>query len=463
MQPYILIICLILSSALVREASAQSAPDTDPYGGRTFAQWEATGFFRTHNDGARWWLVTPDGHPFLSIGVCAVRESGHRARVLNYSPYERNVKRMYGTVARWCEVTRERLRSWGFNSLGAWSRAEVGLPWTKCLNCCGAHWLGGNLPDFFDRQFSADVERIAAKEACPQDRMLIGYFLDNEMQWDTDWRRGPSLFDRYAALPADAAGKQALVRFFQERYPSTGEFARVWSAPVREWSELGGVTKLTPHPDQIQRAADDREAFTLLAARQYFKTCAEAIRKADPNHLLLGARFVSWTTPEAVVKACGEYCDVVSVNFYEMGPLGWAAYALKSLVMIKLAVGDGDFRAFHDLAQKPVLITEFSCRAEDSGLPNTWPPGLAAQPTVRTQAERGQKFSDCVRLWATAGHVVGYHWFCYMDEPKEGRIPDGENGNYGLVNGEDRPYEVFIQQAAPSNAAAWTMHSAPKK
>jgi len=455
--------CLLLALIPLREAPAQDAGGVDPYGGRTFAQWESAGFFRTHFEGKRWWLVTPDGHPFLSIGVCAVRESGHRARGLNYSPYERNVKQMYGTVERWCQVTRERLRSWGFNTLGAWSRPEVGLPWTKCLNCCGRHWQSGDLPDFFSREFIAEVARIAAKETCPRDKMLIGYSLDNELQWDTDWRGGPSLFDRYAALPADAAGKQALVRFFQERYATTKDFARVWHPQVKEWPELAHITKLTPHLGQAPKAADDREAFTLLAARQYFKTCTGAIRQADPNHLILGVRFVSWTTPEAVVKACGEYCDVVSVNFYELGPLGWAAYAVKSLGTVNLAPGSGDFRAFYDLTQKPVLISEFSCRADDSGLPNTWPPGMVAQPTVRTQEERGQKFSDYVRLWANAGHVIGYHWFCYMDEPKEGRIPDGENGNYGLVNVEDRPYEAFIRQATTANAKAWTMHSGIEK
>ncbi len=39
------------------------------YGGWKEKKFEATGFFRTHNDGKRWWLVDPDGYAFVSVGV----------------------------------------------------------------------------------------------------------------------------------------------------------------------------------------------------------------------------------------------------------------------------------------------------------------------------------------------------------------------------------------------------------
>ena len=43
--------------------------DLDRFGGWKAKSFEATGFFRTHHDGSRWWLVTPEGHPFLSFGL----------------------------------------------------------------------------------------------------------------------------------------------------------------------------------------------------------------------------------------------------------------------------------------------------------------------------------------------------------------------------------------------------------
>ena len=47
----------------------QAMPERDRYGGWTGKQFEATGFFRTQHDGERWWLVTPEGNAFLSLGI----------------------------------------------------------------------------------------------------------------------------------------------------------------------------------------------------------------------------------------------------------------------------------------------------------------------------------------------------------------------------------------------------------
>ena len=38
------------------------------WGGWKERRVDATGFFRTHHDGTRWWLVDPDGHLFWSSG-----------------------------------------------------------------------------------------------------------------------------------------------------------------------------------------------------------------------------------------------------------------------------------------------------------------------------------------------------------------------------------------------------------
>ena len=42
--------------------------DFDQFGGWAGRRFEATGFFRVEK-GDRWWLVTPEGHAFLSWGI----------------------------------------------------------------------------------------------------------------------------------------------------------------------------------------------------------------------------------------------------------------------------------------------------------------------------------------------------------------------------------------------------------
>ncbi len=45
-------------------------PERDRFGGLKSGQvFEATGFFRTERREGRWWLVTPEGHGFFSIGI----------------------------------------------------------------------------------------------------------------------------------------------------------------------------------------------------------------------------------------------------------------------------------------------------------------------------------------------------------------------------------------------------------
>lgn len=43
--------------------------DRDGFGGWRGRRFRATGFFRTEHDGKRWWLVTPEGNAFLSLGI----------------------------------------------------------------------------------------------------------------------------------------------------------------------------------------------------------------------------------------------------------------------------------------------------------------------------------------------------------------------------------------------------------
>jgi hypothetical protein len=87
---------------------------------------------------------------------------------------------------------------------------------------------------------------------------------------------------------------------------------------------------------------------------------------------------------------------------------------------------------------KPVMITEFSFKAMDSGLPNT---RGAAKP-LQTQAQRAERFTHYVEGLASMTECVGFHWFQYSDQPAEGRF-DGENSNYGLVKGDDSSWDLL--------------------
>jgi hypothetical protein len=104
---------------------------------------------------------------------------------------------------------------------------------------------------------------------------------------------------------------------------------------------------------------------------------------------------------------------------------------------------------------KPTMVTEFSFKAADSGLPNT---KGAARP-VPTQEDRAKGFAGYVEALASLPGCVGYHWFEYRDQPKEGRRLDGENSNYGLVKIDFTPWEVLTTRMKQVNLGLEEMHA----
>ncbi|GAB4134370.1 MAG: hypothetical protein Kow001_25810 [Acidobacteriota bacterium] len=64
-------------AASLRVLSALGGTATFPDDWSRFGGWKglrfpATGYFRTHHDGRRWWLVDPEGYAFFSLGVDVV-------------------------------------------------------------------------------------------------------------------------------------------------------------------------------------------------------------------------------------------------------------------------------------------------------------------------------------------------------------------------------------------------------
>lgn len=415
------------------------------YGGWTAMKAKATGFFRTEQIDGVWWFVDPDGHLFVSKGVNHVSFHGDHCPALGYSPYHRNVLAKYGSEEKWAEATVQRLKAWGFNTIGAWSSASLFrlMPYTLILNMgarAGADWLRGTFPDVFDPKFHQILDNIAAKECAPRksDRLLVGYFTDNELRWGPDWRSTRHLLDDYLLLlPPDAPGKKALIDFFRKRYSVIEAFNTAWGLNLGSWDELGKLKELPPAPsgEVEKRRLTDRLDFLRIIACEYFRACRDAIRRHDPNHLILGVRFAGYA-PRPVVEAMGEFVDVVSFNWYGFEP------PTKILEELNRITG------------KPVMITEFSFKAMDSGLPNT---RGAGQP-VATQKDRADNFERFVTALMKLPYCAGYHWFQWSDQPAQGRF-DGENSNYGLVKESDEPWELLTQRMTKVNGQVERIHS----
>ena len=328
----------------------------------------------------------------------------------------------------------KRLSLWGFNTIGSWSDPVLWgrtMPYAVILDMAarsGADWLKGIPLDVYSSRFEMTARKIAKDECAPRakDPELIGYFSDNELRWGPDWRGKQNMLAMYLNLPPKAPGRLHAIDFLKEKY--SGQIQKLNHA----WSiHAKGFADVPPEASTEAFRADNAE-FLGMVARRYFNVCARAIHAADPNHLYLGAKF-SGTPPDPVLQA-SHAADVVSVDIYNFDPRPVVQHIYR-------------------LVQRPVLVAEFAFRAEDSGLPNT----KGAGPKVPNQVARAQAYAKYVKWLESLPEAVGYHWFEWCDEPREGRF-DGENSNYGLVNIHDDPYAQFVKAVTAANRAAFSVH-----
>jgi hypothetical protein len=411
--------------------------DRDLYGGLNNMKFESTGFFHVSLQDGVWWLVTPEGNAFISKGVNHVSFQADHAPKLNYSPYQRAVQKKYGSEDAWAEAAVNRLRNWDFNTLGSWSSPSTfnhNMAYTVNLNLAtraGADWQSGTVGDFFSDDFEKKID-AACRELCQPHKSnpwLLGYFTDNELRWGADWRGKLSLLEEYLRFPENAAGRKAALEFLKQRYINIAELNQAWGTNIASWDELSGLEKTSG--DAIGK---DQAVWQEVVARRYFSICKKSIQKADPHHLILGCRFAG-QAPTPVLRGLSDYVDVVSFNHY--GPTA----PVDTLQNI------------HRLTTRPIMLTEFSFKAMDSGLPNT----RGAGRPVATQKDRADGFTRYVNGLIDLPFVVGFHWFEHADEPREGRF-DGENSNYGLVTIEDRPWDVLVRSMTQVNAGLEERH-----
>jgi hypothetical protein len=394
----------------------------------------AGNYFRVEQRSGVWWFVTPSGQMAISTGVNNISYRGDIIHGTTQHPYFENISKIYPTKDAWAQAGLKRLSLWGFNTIGSWSDPVLWgrtMPYTVILDIAersGANWLKGIPVDVYSPRFEATARKIAQDECAPRakDPELIGYFSDNELRWGPDWRGKQNILAMYLNLPSNAPGRRHAIDFLKKKY--SGKIQKLNQA----WGVHANSFANVPSGAATEAFRADNSEFLGRVARRYFQVCANAIHSADPNHLYLGAKF-SEAPPDPVLLA-SHGADVVSVDIYKFDPRPVVEHIYK-------------------LAQRPVLVAEFAFRAEDSGLPNT----RGAGPKVPDQAARARAYTNYVKWLESLPEAVGYHWFEWCDEPKEGRF-DGENSNYGLVNIHDQPYTEFVKAVTDANHAAISVH-----
>lgn len=367
----------------------KDAPEEwDRFGGwKDGPKLRATGHFRTEKVDGKWWLVTPEGHLFFSVGLDVTRvmtdiSNGKLHPDWYESPVPEdgkmaftiwNLEKKFGRKDfddEYYDFVLKRFDSWGLNTIGNWSAGDLTVKSRKPYVMSVLERAKGvkrmqkfQLYDFsapdFEQNFRAAIrERFATDRAlahAAKDPMCIGFFVDNELQFHK------------------------------------------WIPDVGEENAAAGVDL-------------------------YFRICREELNRLAPGKLYLGSRFVGFRQPGLLWRTAAKYCDVVTVNAYAN-----SVYNISDRMLKK-----GE--------EKPILVGEFHFGCLDRGM---FKPGLAP---VWSQAERGRSYMRFVEGCLQHPLFVGCHWFQYRDQPLLGR-GDGEAYQIGFVDVCDRPYPELCRAA----------------
>ena len=449
-------------SASTAQPLAPAATTVTPYPkyaapGAPGVHGQATGFFHTEQLHDRWWLVDPNGNGFYWVGTDHVSYQGHGCEKLGYAPYGRVAQQKYGSETNWAAATLERLKAWGFNTLTAGNSPALrhqGLPHIEFLSlgsgfagrddiCPRTTWTG--FPNVFSPDWPRHCDLVARRMCAPHadDPWLLGYFLDNELEWLGKSWRSEGLFPEVWKKPADHTGKQAWLALLQKELGGIEPFNAEFGTQFASFAAL--AADVTPRAARTERGAALARAWARLVAEKYFSVASAAVRRHDPHHLVFGCRFAG-SAPD-IWDIAGKYSDVVTVNIYPF-------------LDLERGVPEREYQKVCDwqrLAGKPLAVTEWSFPALDAGLPSRHGAGMR----VDTQAQRAQCFAHYQDFLFRLPFMVGSSYFMWLDEPALGISTSfPEDSNYGLISGTDEPYPLLTAAAARLNAEVYARHSA---
>lgn len=218
------------------------------------------------------------------------------------------------------------------------------------------------------------------------DPCFIGYYTDNELPFidkNDTYRYGISLKDW---LDLDEYPEA-------DYYYRCNPYAKAWA---QAWmQETYGTTTYSSSMEN---------AFLRAVSEYYYRTTAEAIRAADPNHLVMGSRLhANSKQKQEIVESCARYHDVVSINFYDY----WDVTSFTQVSSIKgWAAG------------KPVIATEFYVKNANQKAPDgtAYSNQEGAGWWVQSQAARGQFYQNCIIRFIEEGTFAGWMWFKWTDD-----------------------------------------------
>ena len=410
-------------------ASRLNSAGLDRFSGSLNLVGRATGWFHLETIDGQAWLITPEGHGFISLGV------NHLGHV--FSPGQ-------PANPEAIEAIRVNLQRGGYNTWGYDGPVPVDstTPFVGSIMLTGTghYHLGKDFcfDDVFDPKFQETI-RGEIRDYCGrvgQRANLIGYYWTDTPEWDIKLARkmrGTDWVSSLRTLGANTSGKVRYIDFLHQTYGGSilaVNKAYGLQAPSFDWLITHDFNQLDLHRSEVQR---DDELFLQLIARELYRVTGEAFREFDPNHLLFGERYKMHLHPEVVLKESMRYIDVLSI---QPGPEVGAAHGQGK----HESEFDGAlFDRLHQLTGKPILICDHSLSFYTPKYPKTlW----NQYPTQRAAA-----YGIFLQAAMAKPYMIGFQRCQYISVFKA----DRGHLKQGLVETNGKPHEEFLDLIGNAN------------
>ncbi|MEM8891852.1 MAG: hypothetical protein AAGD28_27990 [Bacteroidota bacterium] len=423
--------------------------EQDKYGGWKAKKFEPSGFFRVEKED-RWWMVSPEGHAFLSFGVNHFHTGWWKA-AYNREAWM-NLLRIEETesfdpaLRKWFLET---CKTYGFNTVGVHSSLNVlnqpkpAMPYVQPIQFVDiSHWKGSiteeNFLDVFSAEFEEHCDSLAKKIAFPlkNDPYLLGYamadcplFTEEDCRERTDTIYGGRRKSRIGwprklrNLSGQSAGKRAYVKLMINLYKEDIEgFNETYSTEFASFQTLENAENWRMETD-LSNANEirDNTEFLKLCVDRYYQIARDAIRKYDPNHLFLGDKLNGNTdSADTVLPITAKYTDVL---FYQM----YATYEFQkqsldrwsAKVDIPIINGDSAFTHIKELMPRPY------------------------GPIANSEKQNAAWTKDFFYNAFARPEFVGWHYCGLIDTPLGLIQKEAERQHSGLFDGYGKPYEIL--------------------
>jgi hypothetical protein len=386
-------------------------------------------FSLTKDANQAWWFVTPGGDPFYSLATVgpSIKE-----------PYD--LRRYYARS----------IREMGFNSLAGWTGLKGWERLNNILEKEGNDALpvfytmstdnlegrfdylvdsrgraagdgGHKFPDPFDPGF-VEVYRKEVRKTVKivgEKKWFIGWFADNEISHSDVYRH---VYSRHC--------NESFRKWLKGRYHSVDALNKAWGTQFGSF-EVISESRPTPASRSGSMYEDFRKFQRIIVAR-YIDVTTDIIREEDPGRLLFSNRFMLSDSSDwlPLLDLYSVY-DGIAINLYPSNISPGLSESEK--LLLKMA---------HEKSGRPIIVTEWSVPALDSGLYDDidnldW----SFSRVVRTQSDRARQAAHVTLDFYNQPYIIGSHWFRWNDYYSVKRM-----ANRGLVQSDGQPW-TELQEA----------------